>query len=199
MRVRLVLLNVCCANITKEKCDCQFLLVMTTSWYLAFFFIWIFSLVYTGWPCIINLTAFKSLSLIILCVWIIFAWVCVCAAHACRDQKRMDTSGLELQTQLWVNMRVLGIKHGSSRRAASALNYWTLSPSPMTAYFRLSCRMKTNYLFIMHWCTVLVDKLVGMLMCLWACMILSYDDVLCGQWRLKSLTFSLPFIYLLMF
>lgn len=86
MPVRLVLLNVCCANITKKKCDCQFLLVVTTFWHWAFF-IWIFSLVYTGLSCIMNRTTTKSLSLIILCVDYFCLSMCVCSTCMQRPEK----------------------------------------------------------------------------------------------------------------
>lgn len=39
--------------------------------------------------------------------------------------------------QLWVPMWVLGLETGSSGRAASAFNYWAISPAPIITFLNL--------------------------------------------------------------
>lgn len=94
--------------------------------------------------CMLNTIKLKNiLNYIFICLGFCFCFCCchcfVCI-HVC-----MRVSG---PGQLWAVMWVLGTEPQFSRKAASALNHWTISPAPWLTFYLLCLWVMTQMLEI---------------------------------------------------
>lgn len=83
--------------------------------------------------CLFPCCVFNKDLLIYLCIWM-FSWTYVCVLHACLVPGKVRRGWWIpwnwCYRWLWVILQVLGSENGSSWRAASVLNHWSISPSP---------------------------------------------------------------------